>query len=44
MLYDRVTLTPVALLDGTALTTLRTPAVSAVAMDHLAAPRRGAWS
>lgn len=38
VLYDRVTLTPVALLDGTALTTLRTPAVSAVAMDHLAAP------
>ncbi|MET7968319.1 ornithine cyclodeaminase family protein [Micromonospora sp. NPDC005305] len=37
VLYDRVTLTPVALLDGTALTTLRTPAVSAVAMDHLAA-------
>ncbi|TDC37225.1 ornithine cyclodeaminase family protein [Micromonospora sp. 15K316] len=38
VLYDRVTLTPVALLDGTALTTLRTPAVSAVAVDHLAAP------
>jgi len=38
VLYDRVTLTPVALLDGTALTTLRTPAVSAVAADHLAAP------
>jgi ornithine cyclodeaminase len=38
VLYDRVTLTPVALLDGTALTTLRTPAVSAVAVDHLAGP------
>ncbi|MEV6373545.1 ornithine cyclodeaminase family protein [Micromonospora musae] len=38
VLYGRVTLTPVALLDGTALTTLRTPAVSAVAVDHLAAP------
>jgi ornithine cyclodeaminase/alanine dehydrogenase-like protein (mu-crystallin family) len=38
VLYDRVTLTPVALLDGTALTTLRTPAVSAVAVCHLAAP------
>jgi len=38
VLYDRVTLTPVALLDGTALTTVRTPAVSAVAVDHLAAP------
>jgi ornithine cyclodeaminase len=38
VLYDRVTLGPVALLDGTALTTLRTPAVSAVAVDHLAMP------
>jgi ornithine cyclodeaminase/alanine dehydrogenase-like protein (mu-crystallin family) len=38
VLYDRVTLTPVALLDGTALTTVRTPAVSAVAVDHLASP------
>ncbi|MGC4890530.1 ornithine cyclodeaminase family protein [Micromonospora sp. DT227] len=38
VLYDRVTLTPVALLNGTALTTLRTPAVSAVAVDHLAPP------
>jgi ornithine cyclodeaminase/alanine dehydrogenase-like protein (mu-crystallin family) len=38
VLYDRVTLTPVALLDGTALTTVRTPAVSAVAVDHLAPP------
>lgn len=38
LLLDRVTLTPTALLDGTALTTLRTPAVSAVAVRHLAAP------
>jgi ornithine cyclodeaminase len=36
VLHDPVSLTPVALLDGTALTTLRTPAVSAVAVDHLA--------
>lgn len=36
VLYNPITLTPVALLDGTALTTLRTPAVSAVAVDHLA--------
>jgi ornithine cyclodeaminase len=36
VLVDRETLTPVALLDGTALTTLRTPAVSAVAVRHLA--------
>jgi ornithine cyclodeaminase/alanine dehydrogenase-like protein (mu-crystallin family) len=38
VLYDPVTLAPLALLDGTALTTLRTPAVSAVAVDHLASP------
>jgi ornithine cyclodeaminase/alanine dehydrogenase-like protein (mu-crystallin family) len=38
VLVDRETLTPVALMDGTALTTLRTPAVSAVAVRHLAAP------
>ena len=37
VLVDRETLTPVALMDGTALTTLRTPAVSAVAVRHLAA-------
>lgn len=38
VLVDRETLTPVALMDGTTLTTLRTPAVSAVAVRHLAAP------
>lgn len=38
LLLDRETLVPVALLDGIALTTLRTPAVSAVAVDHLAVP------
>jgi ornithine cyclodeaminase/alanine dehydrogenase-like protein (mu-crystallin family) len=36
LLMDAATLTPVALLDGTALTTLRTPAVSAAAADRLA--------
>lgn len=36
LLLDARTLSPVALLDGTALTTLRTPAVSAVAIRHLA--------
>ncbi|AMB57624.1 ornithine cyclodeaminase family protein [Microterricola viridarii] len=36
LLMDTETLTPLALLDGTALTTLRTPALSAVAVDHLA--------
>lgn len=35
VLLDGATLTPVALLDGTALTTIRTPAVSAVAVRHL---------
>ncbi|MGH3327809.1 MAG: ornithine cyclodeaminase family protein [Streptomycetales bacterium] len=38
VLLDADTLTPVALLDGTALTSLRTPAVSAVAARWLAAP------
>lgn len=38
LLMDSDTLTPLALVDGTAITTLRTPAVSAVAADHLAAP------
>lgn len=38
VLLDSVTHTPVALMDGTALTTLRTPAVSAVAVKHLAVP------
>lgn len=36
LLMDAATLSPVALLDGTALTTLRTPAVSAAAAGHLA--------
>ena len=36
LLCDSETLTPRALLDGTALTTLRTPAISAVAARHLA--------
>ncbi|MEV0531137.1 ornithine cyclodeaminase family protein [Kitasatospora sp. NPDC050463] len=38
LLLDGPTLQPVALLDGAALTTLRTPAVTAVAMRRLAAP------
>lgn len=38
VLVDHETLAPIALMDGTALTTLRTPAVSAVAVKHLAAP------
>jgi ornithine cyclodeaminase len=38
VLYDPVTLTVTVLLDGTALTTLRTPAVSAAAVAHLAVP------
>jgi len=37
MLFDPVTLAPVALVDGIALTSLRTPAVSALAVRHLAA-------
>ena len=36
LLMDAVTLSPVAIIDGTALTTLRTPATSAAAADHLA--------
>ncbi|GAB1510597.1 ornithine cyclodeaminase family protein [Actinophytocola sp. KF-1] len=42
VLMDAATLAPLALLDGPALTTLRTPAVSALAVDHLAprAPAR----
>jgi ornithine cyclodeaminase len=36
VLMDAATLAPLALLDGPALTTLRTPAVSALAVDHLA--------
>jgi len=38
LLIDAATLTPRVLLDGTALTTLRTPALSAVAASYLAAP------
>lgn len=38
VLMDATTLTPLCLLDGTALTSLRTPAVSAVAIRHLAIP------
>lgn len=37
-LFDATTLQPVALVDGAALTTLRTAAVSAVAVEELAAP------
>jgi len=37
-LMDARTLAPIAVLDGAALTTLRTPALSAVAVDALAAP------
>jgi ornithine cyclodeaminase/alanine dehydrogenase-like protein (mu-crystallin family) len=37
-LFDPDTLAPVAMLDGTALTTLRTPAVSLVAIRRLAVP------
>lgn len=36
VLLDSQTLSPIALLDGVALTSLRTPAVSAVAARHLA--------
>jgi ornithine cyclodeaminase len=36
LLLDGATLRPVALLDGAALTTLRTPAVSALGVRHLA--------
>jgi ornithine cyclodeaminase len=36
VLFDAATLTPRALIDGTALTTLRTPAVSALAVRALA--------
>lgn len=37
LLMDAATLTPSMMLDGTALTSLRTPAMSAVAVDYLAA-------
>ncbi|UYM05711.1 ornithine cyclodeaminase family protein [Solicola gregarius] len=39
VLFDAATLSPVALLDGSALTTLRTPAVSAAAARHLTPER-----
>lgn len=38
VLFDATGLQPLAVVDGTALTTLRTAAVSAVAVDELAAP------
>ncbi len=38
VLYDAETLAPTLLLDGAALTTIRTPAVSALAVKHLARP------
>jgi ornithine cyclodeaminase len=38
LLMDSETLSPLALVDGTAITTLRTPAVSAVAASYLAEP------
>ncbi len=41
ILMDGQTLTPTALLDGTALTSLRTPAVSAACADVLAGPEAG---
>lgn len=39
LLMDTATLSVRALMEGNALTTLRTPAVSALAVDHLAAPQ-----
>ncbi|MFI7453384.1 ornithine cyclodeaminase family protein [Nonomuraea sp. NPDC049714] len=38
LLLDGDTLTPLAVMDGIALTSLRTPAVSALAVRHLAGP------
>jgi ornithine cyclodeaminase/alanine dehydrogenase-like protein (mu-crystallin family) len=38
VVFDGATLAPTALVDGIALTNLRTPAVSALAVRHLAAP------
>jgi ornithine cyclodeaminase/alanine dehydrogenase-like protein (mu-crystallin family) len=38
VLFDGDTLAPIALMDGAALTLLRTPAVSALAARHLAGP------
>ncbi|MFG2075005.1 ornithine cyclodeaminase family protein [Nonomuraea maritima] len=39
LLFDGETLAPLAMLDGSALTSLRTPAVSALAVRHLAEPQ-----
>lgn len=41
VVFDGATLAPVAVIDGIALTTLRTSAVSALAVRHLAAPAAG---
>ncbi|MFG1946648.1 ornithine cyclodeaminase family protein [Nonomuraea sp. NPDC048826] len=41
LLYDGETLAPLAAMDGIALTSLRTPAVSALAVSHLAGPDAG---
>jgi ornithine cyclodeaminase/alanine dehydrogenase-like protein (mu-crystallin family) len=41
LLLDGETLAPLAAMDGIALTSLRTPAVSALAVRHLAAPEGG---
>jgi ornithine cyclodeaminase/alanine dehydrogenase-like protein (mu-crystallin family) len=38
VVFDRATLAPIALVDGIALTNVRTAAVSALAVRHLAAP------
>lgn len=38
VLFDSATLAPVALVDGVALTNLRTPALSGLAVRHLAGP------
>jgi ornithine cyclodeaminase len=38
VLFDATTLAPAALVDGAALTSVRTPAVSALAVRHLARP------
>jgi ornithine cyclodeaminase/alanine dehydrogenase-like protein (mu-crystallin family) len=39
LLFDAATLTPVAIMDGVALTAIRTASVSALAVDHLAVPQ-----
>lgn len=41
LLFDRETLQPIAMLDGTRLTTLRTPAATTVAIAHLLAAAPG---